>query len=757
MTTFELTYNPFTKEKTFQVNGEKDDLEECWGSESKELSEWVAFFYEKLYKKYNDSEMKVKFKGILRDYEFLEDAKNAYEKENPRVKIELIDNGCSNTNDKIDKLKKLFEKMLRETPFAELKKDDVKEMFEKALSNEFEMAVIATMSSGKSTLINAMLGRELLPARNEATTATIARIHDTDGADHFRGFGLDKAGKELGEYDPLDFHSVDELNKNPETLRIEIYGDIVGIESRNLQLVLTDTPGPNNSQTVEHRNHTYRLIGSDYKPMILYVLNGTQLQTNDDALLLQSVANAMKSGGRQSQERFIFVLNKADEFDPQKGENLANQIEKTKKYLEEHEIKHARVFPTASRMAKIIRQAQNKQPLTETEEDEILPNHTAFVKREWRHFSDYAPLSSSMQNKQNEILKLAKENNDTYQEALIYTGVPAVELAISEYLAKYALPAKITEAVFAFKDKIDKLNLEAEETVKMKDNAEKVAECIKRDNAIEELLKKGDKAKKFKDKIDSLSVGDELTNLFEKAQTSLMFGLTPKIRKMKGDRLPKEEAEKNVKSIKGFLPELESKFSVSIQEALDVILVKEAAMAVKEYKRYVAELVGAVSYEKPVAAVFGDLSSISVDATLNAYAKTERVKVGEHWVENTNKKWYKPWTWFSESGHFVSDYENQEFVDFDKYLENEVLPNIQTAVDSMRKMAFNWAKDEEKRFKEFFKDELQKLNDAIMKKLEDRRAVLKEKDAFEKLIKENEQKLRWIKDFRLELESLLAI
>jgi hypothetical protein len=44
-----------------------------------------------------------------------------------------------------------------------------------------------------------------------------------------------------------------------------------------------------------------------------------------------------------------------------------------------------------------------------------------------------------------------------------------------------------------------------------------------------------------------------------------------------------------------------------------------------------------------------------------------------------------------------------------------------------------------------------------MKKLEDRRAVLKEKDAFEKLIKENEQKLRWIKDFRLELESLLAI
>lgn len=31
MTTFYLSYNPFTKEKTFQVDGENDDLEQCWG------------------------------------------------------------------------------------------------------------------------------------------------------------------------------------------------------------------------------------------------------------------------------------------------------------------------------------------------------------------------------------------------------------------------------------------------------------------------------------------------------------------------------------------------------------------------------------------------------------------------------------------------------------------------------------------------------------------------------------------------------
>ena len=70
MTVFDLTYNPFTKEKTFYVDGKEDDFDECWGGGSKELSEWSSIFFEKLYRKYNDSEMEVHFKGIIRDYEF---------------------------------------------------------------------------------------------------------------------------------------------------------------------------------------------------------------------------------------------------------------------------------------------------------------------------------------------------------------------------------------------------------------------------------------------------------------------------------------------------------------------------------------------------------------------------------------------------------------------------------------------------------------------------------------------------------------
>lgn len=758
MTTFDLTYNPFTKEKIFLVDGKEDTFDECWGTGNKELSEWCSIFYEKLYKKYNDSEMTIKFKGILRDYEFLEDAKTQYEKENPSAKITLEDNGCANTSEKLGDLKALFEKMQKETPFEQLKSEELKELFDKVVSSDFEMAVVATMSSGKSTLINAMLGRELLPARNEATTATLAKIHDIDDANHFSGKGYDKDLNELASIDPLLLSNMNELNDNPETSLIEIYGDIVGIESKDLHLVLTDTPGPNNSRTDKHKTHTYSLLSADYKPMILYVLDGTKLEINDDHILLSDVAKAMNSGGRQAQERFIFVLNKADEFDPAKGEDVPKKIEDVKAYLEKHNIHNARVFPAAARMAKVIRQYLNEpESLTETEEDEILPKYKVFNKRPNKHFSDFAPLSPTAKTKQDELIVAAQENNDSYQEALIYTGIPAIELAISEYLTKYALPAKITEGVYSFKEKIDNLGVEATEKEKLKGNQAEVEKLTKALEEIEIVLKKGDKAEAVREKIDSLSVQGILTQKFESVSSNLVSEFRNRTQKMQNTRLHRDAAEAHIDSLKNFLPDLEAKFRVDIQNALNDVLKTQAQDAVDEYKKYLEDLIGSISYDVPPAAILGDLASISVNSTLNAYSRREGVKVGSHQEENTDKKWYKPWTWFQDKYYTVDDYEEQEFIDFSKYLENEIFPNIEDSVESTRKEAFDWASMQERNFKEFFKNQLTKLNDTIQKKLSEKQESLDNKEKFEELIQQNEKNLAWLTTFKQDLDSLLAI
>lgn len=758
MTKFDLQYNPYTKSKVFLVNGEEDSFDECWGTGTKELSEWANVFFEKLYKKYNDSEMEISFKGIIRDYEFLEDAKSLYEKNNSSVKISLINKDCSNTTEKLGQLKELFEKMQKETPFEQLKTEELKQLFERIVSSDFEMAVVATMSSGKSTLINAMLGRELLPARNEATTATLAKIHDIDGANNFTGKSFDKDHKELVSCNPLTLENMNTLNDNPETSVIEIYGDILGIESKDLQLVLTDTPGPNNSRTDEHKEHTYSLLQADYKPMILYVLNGTQLETNDDNSLLNDVAKAMNSGGRQAQERFIFVLNKADEFDPAKGEDVPKKVSDVRDYLEKHNIHNPRIFPAASRMAKVIRQYQNNQPLTETEEDDILPKYKTFIKREWKHFSNFSPLSATSKTIQDKMITDAQEKGDEYAEALVYTGIPAIELAISEYLMKYALPTKITEGVYSFKEKIDNLGVEAAEKEKLKGNQEAVKQLTENLQIIEDVLRKGDKADAVRRKIDELSVQANLKKCFEKVRSNLMGQFTQRTQKMQNSKVHKETAEAYIESLKAFLPELETKFRVDIQNSLNDVLKMQAQDAVEEYKKYLEDLIGSVSYDIPPAAILGDLaSSISVRSTLNSYSHTEDIKVGSHMELNEDKKWYKPWTWFDDKYYTVDDYEKQEFVDFSEYLVDEILPNLEDSVNTTRRAAFDWAIEEEKKFKEFFKEQLVKLDEAIQEKLSEQQKTLEDKSKFEESIKENERNLNWISTFKKELDSLLAI
>ncbi|MBO1929812.1 hypothetical protein J4731_22425 [Providencia rettgeri] len=76
-------------------------------------------------------------------------------------------------------------------------------------------------------------------------------------------------------------------------------------ENNNVRLVLTDTPGPNNSQDPEHQRTTLGFIqDSKRNPLIIYVLNGTQLGTTDDAQLLRLVSDTMSKGGKQSKDRF---------------------------------------------------------------------------------------------------------------------------------------------------------------------------------------------------------------------------------------------------------------------------------------------------------------------------------------------------------------------------------------------------------------------------------------------------------------------
>ena len=123
-----------------------------------------------------------------------------------------------------------------------------------------------------------------------------------------------------------------------------------------MRLVLTDTPGPNNSQDENHERVTMGFIQDSLRnPLILYVLNASQLSIDDDRNLLELVGQAMRKGGKQSKDRFIFVVNKMDVFDPEKGEDPKEILERVKKYLMSNGIQNPLVYPVSANLTRLIR------------------------------------------------------------------------------------------------------------------------------------------------------------------------------------------------------------------------------------------------------------------------------------------------------------------------------------------------------------------------------------------------------------------
>ena len=766
MTSIELLYNPYTRGKILFVDGgevQKDECEKLCGAEGTELSEWAEHFLNACIEHFNDS-ISVSFSGIRRDHEFLEDAvkKSKYSSD-----ISLSEKKIVDAENRLQELKNLFAEMQENTPFESLKSAEVKRLFEKATDSEFEMAVVATMSSGKSTLINSILGRELLPAKNEATTANIARIHDIDDTDHFRAESFDKDGNKIGEVDPLTAEDMERLNnidgENPASV-VEIYGDIPGIESKNIRLVLSDTPGTNNSCTAEHEKHTMDLLNADYKPMIIYVLNATQLETNDDNNLLSNVARLVKSGDRQSRDRFLFVLNKADEFDPDKAETVARKIDDVKRYLfDKHGIENPRVFPTSARLAKGIRQSHNNDPKFTAKDKRNLSKDRGDFVDERMHFSDYADfLSPATFNELKSRIERAKSENDEDELALLYSGVPSIELAISEYLSKYALPAKITEGVYSFKDKIEALNIEANAKNELAGNEQKVQELKKNLEMIKATLENGDKAQEVKLQIQSLSVCDRLNKELAKSGSKLLSNFGMNVQSMKKS-VHTETARAYLNNIKMMIPKITADFNSSVEKSLDGVLKAQAAQCVERYKRYLEALIGSVSYDIPAAAILGDKATITVSETLDEYSYEEDVKVGSHKEENSGfragvARFLGFSSFFGRSGYRdVSDYEKQEFVDFSKYIDNELYPKIEKFEKETRTTATSWAEAEEKKFKQFFLNKLNELDEAIKQKIAEQEAALKNKAKTEEMIAENKRNLSWLEDFKSKLDGILSI
>jgi len=746
----EIIHNPFIVETQFIINGQPPG-NGCKLTSYREsrLQVWVENLFEELSQLFNgDNRFQLIFTGVESDYLDIVEAADMASAKGMRVEVQW--QSTVPTTQRLEQIRQLMEAARQHPKFnAYISQDhDMQTSFEEAFDADFDVYVVATMSSGKSTLINAMLGHDLLPAANEATTATITRIADDKTGAGFRAWRFDKTGMEAAYDEHANLACITQWNKLDDTLRIEIEGNIQSIQKRdNVRLVLTDTPGPNNSQDEEHARVTMEFVqDSRRNPLILYVLNASQLSTNDDRNLLGLVAEAMRKGGKQSKDRFIFVINKMDVLDPEKGEDPPQVLDNVHDYLTRNGIPNSLIYPVSADLARLIRKPNDLHSRKERGNYSAMAD--LFSEIPSMNLLQYMPLTSR-------VKRVLAERN--HSPLMLSSGVPAVETMIDEYIDKYNLPHRLKRAYDAMCKAINVGLSETHLIAQLKRDEKELAAINNELHELQDRRNRGFDAATYKDNLERENIALPLAT--ERALVKLEVENNAFIDQVKTQfkgTAKRDKAEQKVNEAEEIL---RFQFNAVVNKYQSAF--EESQMAIKadlaqEYQRYVRELFADCEHlEFPILeGVRQSVADISLNLKIEERdVKTRRVVVGTRTVSTST--WYKPWSWGDEEVQNV--YGDETYVDLnDVWLERETLVRTEfvNLVNNARARINNGKDKLIAQFLAFMEQEFDEKFGALIHSISEK---LLDREAREAALAEAKSLQQWINAFKTKLDQTLAV
>ncbi|EOU1756097.1 dynamin family protein [Clostridium perfringens] len=757
-----IKYNPYKLETEVMVDGKKlaqnSKLRDKIMSGSR-LQEWIEELPKILIDEYNDTDFDVTFHGTLLDFEDLTEVFTlAYKRGELTAKLDR--KPAKETGDKEVLIDEVFEE-IQKGPFEQLKDKEILSAFNHVKSSDFEVCVVATMSAGKSTLINSMIGDKLMPSKQEACTAIITRIKDTDNKS-WEAEVYSKDNQLIETHKELNYETMERLNSDNNVSLIKVNGDIPFVTSEDVSLVLVDTPGPNNSRDPEHKKVQSEFLSKSSKSLVLYIMEGT-FGSDDDNALLKRVADSMTVGGKQSKDRFIFVINKMDDRRKEDGDT-EQTLNRVREYLKNHGIINPNIFPIAALPALNIRLMENDVEVDEDTLDETWLKVRKLNRNESFHFESYANLPASIKADINGKLSEAKEAKDDYGQALIHTGVVSVEAAIRQYVQKYAKTAKIKNIVDTFMHKLDEVGCFEEAKREIAENRDESEKILKHIDLIRKKIQDTKVVGNFKESVDEaiIRINDDSRDVVEEIIEKFQKRIEERINELKGKELTVEEARNEVDRLEKFAEKLSPDFETDLEGLLRKNLINVAIALLDEYKKKLASLTEEFDSQvlsginiDPLKLMNGTIS-FSDGFSVERFIQTKEVEDGEEWVANTDKKWYKPWTWFQESGYYRTKYKDVQYVNGEQIAQEFFAP-VQEFIWDNGENAQKHALKQSKKISSLFNEEFKNLDNILKDKLTELEMVAKDKERVEERILESECKLKWLEDIKEKVESILEI
>lgn len=646
-TKVQITANPFVQATTIIINGQIVDFECTHG---RNTQGWVDEIFYKIYDHINGIEsLSLVFHGLTVDYE---DIVNAAKVAAHDMKFSLFTTEhipVHTAEERLSEMKAVISEICNNTAIKEFQSEGFRADLERILAPDFAIHVLATMSAGKSTLINAMMGKDILPAKNQACTATMTAIHDSkEAGDGFIGKAWDGEGNLIASCGHLTRKDVEEWNQDSQITDIDIWGNISAIKtSRHASLVLVDTPGPNNSQNFEHRKTTFKNIEKSDMSLVLYVMNATQLGVDDDKALLERICKVINEGGRAARDRFLFVLNKIDELNPEK-EPVEQVLANARKYLSEVGIKDARVFPTAAQTTKLARMDRAGQELDRRERSHFNREYDNIPYELQTRIFDCLSVSPSVRHVLQQAWDEAHAAGNNAAQVEIFGGVPVIEAVIAEYMEKYANVHKVADAgtmlreryEYAYQKEVTDLeriiSSSDNELKKLNEDIEKLKDILSRDDFRKAVAEEIGKKKDIPDDVEKAI--RECRKLTQNVIRDLENG-------MAGTADP-YTAEKTLSAARGKIDSAAADLCNFLESQFDSLQEKSVVEYKKIYDECLSHIISQIDSNSSV--FFRLKSTLSIEKSMLGFSGNIVDRYTRTFTErrgNPNKAWYKPWTW----------------------------------------------------------------------------------------------------------------
>ncbi len=269
---------------------------------------------------------------------------------------------------------------------------------------ERRIIVTANMSAGKSTLINALIGKPLARTSQEVCTGNVCYLFN-------KAFEDDNV--HLSAQNLTMNATSDELSSYEWSGPVSIASHFAPSTGQTPKLCIIDTPGVDAALYKKHTSITHTALQNEEYDIVLYVVCPTNLGTDAEIKHLKWVAQNLPK------EKVVFVLNKLDNY-----RDCSDSVEESVQGLKDDLLKigfdSPVICPISAYFSYLLKLKMTGQKLSEDEADEY-----AFLSKKFMRSSyDLSRYYDGVQSAEDETeeVKLSKRAGMYGLEKIIYGG-----------------------------------------------------------------------------------------------------------------------------------------------------------------------------------------------------------------------------------------------------------------------------------------------------------------------------------------------